>query len=223
VAGAQSPKDDSMAMFNMTPLSRHTLEAVERKLAKEGFECKIRLVYTATKEAWKKAQRVGTFFSVVKQFGSGASNSFKPSKSATVKANYLFAERRIIAKTNRLVKAYKSRSTWMGVPACVLNVEELATLYHFPAFTIKAPLLKRTEAKKGEPPSSLPMEDDSPAPAPAEPIVEKVEETQYLPDSLKDYDFSNQEFEKKFAKKDSSEEEPVENKNMPPGNLPFVE
>ncbi|MFW0862395.1 MAG: hypothetical protein ACKKL6_02310 [Candidatus Komeilibacteria bacterium] len=223
VSAAQSPKDDSMAMFNMTPLTRHSLESVERKLAKEGFECKIRLVYTATKEAWKKGQRVGTFFSVVKQFGSGASNSFKPSKAATTKANYLFAERRIIAKTNKLVKAYKTRSTWMGMPAFILNVEELATLYHFPAFTIKAPLLKRTEAKKGEPPSSLPMEEDIPTPVTEEPVEQKVEEAQYLPDSLKDYDFSNQEFEKKFAKKDTSEDEVVEDTNIPPGNLPFVE
>lgn len=230
--GADStPQDDSMSMFKMSPLTRHTLEMVERKIAKEGFECKIRLVYVAEKAAWKKAQRVGTFFSVVKQFGSSNGNSFKPSKAATVKANYLFAEQRKIIKTNKLADAYKSRSSWKGMPTFVLNSEELATLYHFPAFTIKAPLLKRTEAKKGEPPSSLPMDADNPLIVPDEAVVvkkpqEKEESKQYLPDSLKDYDFSNEEFEKKFAKKkqDIDEKETGEDKTSPvPSNLPFLE
>ena len=237
MSDSAAPQDDSMAMFNMSPLTRKTLELVERKISKEGFECKIRMVYAGKKESFQKAKRVGTFFSVVKQFGQANSNSFKPSKPATVKANYLFAKQRIIMKKNKLVKAYKTRSTWQGMPGFMLNSEELATLYHFPAFTIKAPLLKRTEAKKGEPPSSLPLEGEGIPPANI-PEVKSTEEQkfkedkseQYLPDSLKDYDFNNQEFEKKFAKKEETNDtkkdeniEAVESKNLPPGNLPFIE
>ena len=145
---------------------------------------------------------MGTFFSVIKQFGSGNSNSFKPSKAATVKANYAFAKRRIIMKKNKIIKAYKTRSTWRGMKSFILNSEELATLYHFPAFTIKAPLLKRTESKKGEPPSFLPLDSEIQPELPelsATTIKEEfmgVESKQYLPNSLKDYDFSNEEFEK---------------------------
>jgi hypothetical protein len=40
----------------------------------------------------------------------------------------------------------------------VLNIEELATIYHFPAkITALAPAVKPVEAKKGGPPPSLPV------------------------------------------------------------------
>ena len=234
-AGADKLKDDSMAMYNMSPLTRKTLEMIERKISKEGFNCKIRLAYVGKKGSFQKAKRVGTFFSVIKQFGSGNSNSFKPSKAATVKANYAFAKRRIIMKKNKIIKAYKTRSTWRGMKSFILNSEELATLYHFPAFTIKAPLLKRTESKKGEPPSFLPLDSEIQPELPelsATTIKEEfmgVESKQYLPNSLKDYDFSNEEFEKRFAKKGGkgkAKAEAVEekdNKNFPPSNIPFID
>jgi hypothetical protein len=252
VSGTTAPQDDMMGMFNMSPLTRKTLELVERKISKEGFNCKIRMVYVAKKENFQKAKRVGTFFSVVKQFGAANSNSFRPSKEATVKANYFMAEQRKIWITNKLVKAYKARSMWRGMPPFILNSEELATLYHFPAFTIKAPLLKRTESKKAEPPTTLPVEGQPVLHAKAEPSIidekntegneQTGESKQYLPDSLKNYDFANEEFEKKFAKEkntndtkidekkvedlDRSGEEikkKIEEKNMPPGNIPFID
>ncbi len=38
----------------------------------------------------------------------------------------------------------------------IMNIEELATLYHFPVITTKAPLIKKTSSKRGEPPIGLP-------------------------------------------------------------------
>ena len=39
----------------------------------------------------------------------------------------------------------------------VLNTEEIATLWHFPTITMKAPLVKKSESKRGEPPVGLPI------------------------------------------------------------------
>lgn len=39
----------------------------------------------------------------------------------------------------------------------VLNIEELATLFHFPGRTVSSPTMTRAEAKSGEPPVNLPM------------------------------------------------------------------
>jgi hypothetical protein len=39
----------------------------------------------------------------------------------------------------------------------VLNTEELATIYHFPGRVAETPTFGRIEAKKGEPPSNLPI------------------------------------------------------------------
>ena len=53
--------------------------------------------------------------------------------------------------------AFKGRSWGIGATPIVLNSEELATIWHFPAITIKAPLVKKSESKRGEPPVGLPI------------------------------------------------------------------
>ena len=45
----------------------------------------------------------------------------------------------------------------MGASPKILNVEELATLWHFPSLLVKSPLVKKAEAKRGEPPVGLPI------------------------------------------------------------------
>ena len=39
----------------------------------------------------------------------------------------------------------------------VFNIEELATIYHYPALMVKAPLVPKVEAGKKEPPIGLPV------------------------------------------------------------------
>jgi len=39
----------------------------------------------------------------------------------------------------------------------ILNIEELATLYHFPVVTVSPPLIKKTGSKRAEPPFGLPV------------------------------------------------------------------
>ena len=39
----------------------------------------------------------------------------------------------------------------------VLNVEELATLWHFPGQILKVPTLERIESKEAAPPTNLPL------------------------------------------------------------------
>ena len=40
----------------------------------------------------------------------------------------------------------------------MLNIEELASIYHFPAITVKSPLTPKVESRKGEPPIGLPIQ-----------------------------------------------------------------
>jgi len=51
---------------------------------------------------------------------------------------------------------YRDRSFATG--KFVFNSEELATVFHFPDMSVKAPNLIRIEAKKGEAPPNLPIE-----------------------------------------------------------------
>jgi hypothetical protein len=53
------------------------------------------------------------------------------------------------------------RSMWRGRMPFMLNIEELATLWHFPIeYVVKAPLIQKTPGRKAEPPTSLPIGDD---------------------------------------------------------------
>jgi len=48
-------------------------------------------------------------------------------------------------------KAYKHGPTF------VLNVEEIASLWHFPGQILKVPTLERVESKEASPPTNLPV------------------------------------------------------------------
>lgn len=50
----------------------------------------------------------------------------------------------------------------------MLNIEELATLWHFPVeANVKSPLIQKAPGRKADAPSSLPMADES-TPLPAD-------------------------------------------------------
>jgi len=49
----------------------------------------------------------------------------------------------------------RSRSLWED--GYILNIEELASLYHFPTIGVKAPATPYIDVKKGGPPVDLPM------------------------------------------------------------------
>jgi len=83
---------------------------------------------------------------------------------------FWFIKRRTYLRKRRLFRSYLNR-IWVGYPnPCVegpdgqgrrfiLTAEEIASLYHFPGrITAQAPTLARVGSKKGEPPSSLPID-----------------------------------------------------------------
>lgn len=227
-------------MLYLTPGTVSTVKLIEKKISKLGFYCKIRMAYVGKKESFQKAKRVGTFFSAIKQYNALNANGLKPSKKMTTKASYFRAKKRMLNIKNKFIIAYKNRSTWRGYNTYILNIEELATIYHFPAFTIRVPLLKKTEAKKGEPPGALPLgsianQEESKPIKPSDEWLskgEKVESKEYLPDSLKNYDFDNDHYEEQFKQeKQSVNSKPLqkfvshhqEDKQQPPTNLPIVE
>jgi hypothetical protein len=46
----------------------------------------------------------------------------------------------------------------VGAKPYVLNIEELATVWHFPLPFVKTPLVQKAGAKRAEPPLGLPVE-----------------------------------------------------------------
>lgn len=144
----------------LTPGERAVVEEMERKLGKLAYKVRIRILYIAKKDVFSKQRGVAPVIGAVKQFNDATRNYFKVGKKTWTKANYALKKARVAFRQTRFMKAYADRSMSAGeaVDAYVLNTEELATIYHFPMASVKAPLLKRTGSRKSEPPASLPID-----------------------------------------------------------------
>lgn len=152
-----------LSMMELTPKQKKKIEAIEYKSSKLGFLCKIRVVYMAKKEVMNKAKVANGFVGYSKQFSSLDLNNLKPDLKMTgTKVSYFNKGPRLIRKKNNITNNYINRDDWAGREPFLLNIEELATLWHFPIeATANAPLIQKTPAKKYKPPANLVSEDSS--------------------------------------------------------------
>lgn len=143
------------------------IKAMGKKIAKLGYEASLRLVYLARKENFHRYHfaAIGGAF---RQFTALNLNSFKPNfETMTFSKGYLkqifpsdkgFLADKIIAKRKvDIFEALRNRA-FPPEKYFVLNIEELATVFHLPGTEVKAPLFPRVEAKKGQPPPGLAIE-----------------------------------------------------------------
>lgn len=142
------------------------LNGIANKASKLGYKSKIRILYIARKEiaAKNRKRAVQGIMGVFRQFNAHDMNTFGLGRRTFVRAYYYFVQYRLNRRKRILMRAYRKRSVGRGDKSAVLSVEELATLWHFPSLDISAPLLRKAEVKRGEPPSSLPMADYDYAP-----------------------------------------------------------
>jgi hypothetical protein len=153
-------KKDQKAMMFLPPKEKVQAEAIVRKMAKIGFNCKLRIVYFGKREVFNKGLGVSGTFGAIKQFSDLTLNGFKPDKNKTQARWPWFKQLRLTGTQNRILAAYKARRSDTGSPKFILNIEELATLWHFPFYEIKSPLgVKKIESKKVEAPVGLPIGD----------------------------------------------------------------
>lgn len=140
-------KVDKNQLKYMTPGQSKLVEAMEKKIEKIGFETNMRAVYLARKEVFNPSRGVTALIGSVSQFNIPTSNSIVVGKQASSDK-----------KKSKYVEAYRNRTMGLEVPAFVFNIEELATLWHFPMSHVKVPLLQKAANKAAEPPSGLPVE-----------------------------------------------------------------
>ena len=139
----------------LSPGEKEIVEAIEKNLAKKGFQTKIQWVYFGEKDVFSKPN-VGAIMGFFNQFSTLNLNGFKPHKRYITTAYYLFSEERKALKKRVMLRLCRSRSFWEK--SYVFNTEELATLWHFPTIAVEAPMVPRVEARKGGPPPELPVE-----------------------------------------------------------------
>lgn len=152
--------------MKLTPGEREVLGAIEEKVGKYAFRCNIRFIYIASRDVYfgpAKAIAMGFFT----QFSTQNLNGLKPWSKTITKVHtittWFLDRRRVYLRKRKLLRNYIQRLTPLFPRlggTFVLNIEELATIYHFPAgrAVAPAPTIPRVEVKKGEAPPGLPME-----------------------------------------------------------------
>lgn len=149
-----------MSMMELTPKQKKKIEGIEHKSSKLAFLCKLRVVYMAKKEVMNKPKVVNGFVGYIKQFAALDLNGFKPDIRTITKAVYFNKEKKILNRKNRIINNYIERNDTAGSTAFLLNIEELATLWHFPIEAIaNAPLIQKTAAKRHKPPANLVVDE----------------------------------------------------------------
>lgn len=147
-------EDKKSEQTQLTSGKQEAIKAAERKMSKLGYECGIRFMYSGPKESFHRAHISG-IVGVFKQFAMQTTNSFKLNPATITFAKWPFKKQKEYKKKRFFFMKFKNRS--LPMKPFILNIEELATIYHLPDVGVKSPLLPRVEAKKGGPPSGLPI------------------------------------------------------------------
>jgi len=151
-------KVESVVPF-LTPGLKEVVMSVERNIAKIGFKTMIRFLYWAPKDIFNK-DRTTVAAGYFRQFNTLNLNGFKANKAVTPGRGKIFKKRREIGQKRVFIARYKRRYFpfhKIKTKGFVFNIEELATIFHIPGKFVEVEKLGKIEAKKGGPPSNLPI------------------------------------------------------------------
>jgi len=148
-------KESLSMMLHLSPGEKEVVTAIGNSTKRPGFETDIRWIYLAKRNIFDKTKGNAIVFSFLSQFGSQDLNSFVPNAKTKTSAYYFLTDYRKALRKRQILRKYKRRE--FDQRSYVLNTEELATIYHFPTIEVKAPVAPRVEAKRGKPPTELPV------------------------------------------------------------------
>lgn len=127
------------ATAELSDRDKTRISEAEKKANKLGYQVKIRLAYLGESQTNAKLQMqavVGTF----KQFNSTNLNGFRIARASFAKEE---------------LALYRTRS--FNDRGFILNIEELASLYHLPHTSVETPNIVWASSKTAEPPAKLPV------------------------------------------------------------------
>lgn len=215
----EKSEEDTLKMFQLKPKEKKQTEGIQQKISKTAFDTKIRMVYMAKKNVINRPKVVNGFVGYMKQFTDLDLNNLKPdaAKSATT-TSYFFENWRINRRKEKIVRAYKNRSYVMGRDPGLMNVEELATLWHFPIeSSVKSPNIQKAPATKSQPPMGLPETDEAEIQESAAEILTSGERGEGKGGSSSLEDFPSEE---KKGEGQTVFSDPSPKKGVPPSDLP---
>ena len=157
-SGGKESKQEKPLRFLMTPVDKERADAIHLKISKIAFEATLRFMYVEKREGAVDSGHTNSIHGFIRQFNTQNLNSLKPN-SPTSTASYsvkgLFKKTRIRARKRFLYEHY--RHFIPGHHESILNIEELATVFHFPLAVVSTTELEKVESRRGSPPASLPI------------------------------------------------------------------
>ena len=164
---------DKTNWTNLTQGEKDIVNAIENNIAKLGFDTAIRILYIAKRDIFQQST-IAALNGVYKQFNTQNMNGFK--RVNLTGGAYIFKKTRELQMKRNIQLRYRMRQKpdlWMYKftpydfllsplqknehAIFTLNIEELATIYHFPGGVVTTLSMPRVEAKKGGPPVNLPF------------------------------------------------------------------
>jgi len=167
--------------LRLTPGEKEILTGIENKIKKYSYQTWIRIVYLYQKDKPFFLGRHNIGRSYFNQFMTGNLNTILYMGPTRTRIHYWLKDRRLYLRKRKQFRNYVERLPpyfpWnfegkpvfpqippfypmgpgSGKGTFVLNIEELATIFHIPA-KIMVPTVPRVEAKKAGPPPGLPAE-----------------------------------------------------------------
>lgn len=219
----------SKSMMELTPDEKRKVEGIQEKAGKLAFEAKIRTVYIAKKEVMNKNKVANGVIGYMKQFIALDLNNLKPDvKKTMTRAVYFLKESTLLEKKRRIFSAYIERSDWRGRLPGLFNIEELATIWHFPVeANVKSPMIQKAPGRKADAPSSLPLATELTDITPnffKNDIINTMQTSKQVTDSLVSIDPEKDSLAN-FVTPDilsTIPEDLLQKKSTPPPNLPTI-
>lgn len=142
VGGARA--DAKEERITLTSGQELEIKSIEHKMSKMGFEVGIRML-TTSKEAAGAKSRLRSVIASMRQFSTANLNSFVENID------------------NDQLYAYEKFKHRIFVPerSFVLNIEEMASIFHLPSSSVETPNISWVYSKKGEAPADLPIQTGS--------------------------------------------------------------
>jgi hypothetical protein len=145
---AKTPKSKEFEMANKEKeqgFDQKSYEAIQSKIQKQPFEVNVRVVSAAQSQG-RAEEILQHLLSAFSQFSLAAINSLEP-KEVYKK------------ELQNLIYDYSFRN-FNPKQANVLNLEELASIYHFPTHYIETPYIKAAKSVSAPPPVDLPEQGE---------------------------------------------------------------
>jgi hypothetical protein len=160
-AGAKKDhKEERQQRFIVSPNAKEIADGIQKKISKLGFETTLRFVFIERRGESSGGVDKAAFLGhgYIRQFNTTNMNQLRPDKPTTT-ASYairgLFKKTRVQWRKRIMYERYRHLTHNAAKP--VLNIEELATIYHFPLNVVSTTELEKIESRKGSPPASLPI------------------------------------------------------------------